>query len=109
LGGRVVAGYLSFSRRPGDSSARTAHPEPGLAVDYAADGRAIGLEITAPSRVTLSDINRVLTALGQEPATADELAPLFVTRGGGAVVGGRVTGTSRAAHSPLPHRGLERK
>ena len=52
-GGRVLAGYLTFGRRPGDSSARTAQPEPGIAVDYAADGRAIGLEITAPSKVTL--------------------------------------------------------
>ena len=85
--GRVLAGYLTFSRRPGDSSVRTSRPQPGLAVDYAADGRAIGLEITAPSLVTLQAINGVLVALGQEPATADELAPLFVTRGGGAVVG----------------------
>jgi hypothetical protein len=81
-----MAGYLSFSRRPGDTSARTSHPAPGLAVDHAEDGRAIGLEITAPSWITLLDINRVLASVGQEPATADELAPLFVTRGRGAGV-----------------------
>ena len=85
LGGRVMAGYLTFARRPGDTAARTTHPEPGLAVDHADDGRAIGLEITAPGKVTLSDINRVLATLGQAPATADELAPLFVARGGGVV------------------------
>lgn len=81
-----MGGYLTFGRRPGNVAARTSHPEPGLAVDHGDDGRAIGLEITAPSRVTLRDINRVLESLGQPPATADELAPLFVKRGGGAVV-----------------------
>jgi hypothetical protein len=81
IGGRVLAGYLTFGRQPGDKTARTSHPLPGLAVDHADDGHAIGLEITAPSRVTLHDINQVLTSLGQAPATADELAPLFVTRG----------------------------
>jgi hypothetical protein len=45
------------------------------------------LEITAPSLVTLEAINGVLAAVGQPPATADELAPLFVARSGGAVVG----------------------
>jgi hypothetical protein len=56
-------------------------------VDYSADDRPIGLEITAPSVVTLEAINRVLAALGQPLATADELAPLFATRGGAAAVG----------------------
>jgi hypothetical protein len=82
-GGRVIAGYLTFGRRPGDRAARTSHPAPGLAVDHADDGRAIGLEITAPGKVTLNDINQVLVSVGQAPATADELAPLFVTRGVG--------------------------
>jgi hypothetical protein len=88
LGGRVMAGYLTFGRRLGDTAVRTSHPEPGLAVDHADDGRAIGLEITAPSRVTLRDINRVLESVGQAPASADELAPLFVKRGGPAVPAG---------------------
>jgi hypothetical protein len=80
--GKLTAAYLTFGRRPGDTSARTAAPEPGLVVDYAADGRPIGIEITAPSRVTLEAINRVLSGLGEPPATADELALLFAPRGG---------------------------
>jgi hypothetical protein len=83
--GKVMAGYLSFGRRPGDVSVRTTQPESGLVVDYASDDRPIGLEITAPSRVTLEAINRVLVALDQAPATVGELAPLFATRGGAAV------------------------
>ncbi len=56
-------------------------------VDFAADGRPIGLEITAPNRITLEAINRVLVPLGQDEATMAELAPLFSTRGGAAVAG----------------------
>jgi hypothetical protein len=79
--GKLVAGYLTFGRRPDDVSVRTMNPEPGLVVDYAADGRPIGLEVTAPSRVTLESINRVLVALGQPPATAAELGLLLAPRG----------------------------
>lgn len=47
-------------------------------LDYAADGRAIGIEITAPSCFELAQLNRVLEQLGHPPATADELSPLPV-------------------------------
>ncbi len=55
---------------------RTARQEAGLLIDYTADGRPIGIEITAPSKVTLEAINRALAAAQQEPATTDEFAPL---------------------------------
>ena len=80
-----MAGYLTFGRRPGDESVATTRPEPGLVVDFAADSRPIGLEITSPSVVTLEAINRVLTSLGQSPATERELSLLFASRGGAAV------------------------
>ena len=78
--GRLMAGYLSFGREPGDASVRTAEVGAGLVVDYAADGRAIGVEITAPSAVSLESINGVLAAVGQPPATERELALLFAAR-----------------------------
>jgi hypothetical protein len=83
--GKLMAGYLTFGRRPGDESVTTSQPEPGLVVDFAADSRPIGLEITSPSVVTLEAINRVLTTLGQSPATERELSLLFASRGGAAV------------------------
>lgn len=83
--GRLMAGYLTFGRRPGDESVRTTQPEPGLVVDFAADFRPIGLEITSPSVVTLEAIKRVLTTLGQPLATEKELSLLFATRRGTAV------------------------
>lgn len=85
--GRPMAGYLTFGRRPGDVSVRTTEPEPGLVVDYAEDARPIGLEITAPSKVSLEAINRVIVPLGQPPATLKELALLFADRGGVPYVG----------------------
>ena len=74
--GRPLAAYLYLPRRPGDRSARTERPEPGLVVDFTADGRPMGIEITAPSRVSLDGINRVLARLGMDPIQRAELAPL---------------------------------
>jgi len=48
-------------------------------VDYAGDNRPIGIEITAPSQISLEAINRILSAARQTLATSDDLAPLAVT------------------------------
>jgi hypothetical protein len=85
MNGKLLAAYLSIGRKPGDSSVRTTRPEPGLVVDFAADDRPIGLEISSPSVVGLEAINRVLVDLGQVPATERELSILFTSRGGVAV------------------------
>ena len=74
--GKPLAAYLYLLRKPGDTSARTAQQGEGLLIDLAADGRAIGIEIAAPSRVSLEALNRALAAVNQAPATADELRPL---------------------------------
>jgi hypothetical protein len=87
--GKLIAGYLTFGRRPDDVSVRSTNPEPGFVVDYAADDRPIGLEVTAPSRVTLESINRVLVSLGQPPATTEELRLLLPSCGDGRRSGSR--------------------
>ena len=74
--GKLMAAYLYLPRRPGDVSVRTERQAEGLLIDFAADGRAIGVEIAAPSRVSLDTLNHALAAVNQEPATADELGPL---------------------------------
>ena len=76
LRGKPVAAYLYLPRDTNDHSARTEKREKGLLVDYAADGRAIGIEITAPNQVTLEAINHTLAALAEEPATSEEFAPV---------------------------------
>jgi hypothetical protein len=74
--GRPLAAYYYLPRRDGDRSARTEHAGSGLVVDFAADGRPIGVEITAPSRLDLGELNRLLSTLGQDPVEPEDLAPL---------------------------------
>ncbi|MEO6594942.1 MAG: DUF2283 domain-containing protein [Planctomycetota bacterium] len=74
--GRPLAAYYHFARREGDTSVRCEEAEGGLVVDYAADGRPIGIEITAPSRLVPSQFNELLTRLGHAPLAPEELAPL---------------------------------
>lgn len=74
--GKPLAAYYYLPRRDGDRSARTERADGGLLVDYAADGRAIGIEITSPSNLTVAQLNRVLERLGEKPVERADLAPL---------------------------------
>ena len=75
--GKVVAAYYYLPQRPGQKSYRTRRMEPGLIVDFNRAGRPIGIEITAPSKVTLPAFNRVLKELGQPPLKRSDIAPLL--------------------------------
>ncbi len=74
--GRALAAYYYLPRRPGDKSHRTAVAAPGILIDFNRSGKPIGLDITAPSKVTLAVLNRVLRELGIPPAKRADLAPL---------------------------------
>lgn len=75
--GRPLAAYLYLSRRTAEKSAKTQASSDGLlVVDYAADGRPIGIEITAPAAVTLDRINALLKVLGEPPLLEQEFKPL---------------------------------
>jgi uncharacterized protein YuzE len=74
--GRPLAAYLYLPRGKEDRSVRTAKAEPGMVIDLEQSGRAIGIEITAPTMVTVSDLNRVLTEFGAQPISREDLAPL---------------------------------
>lgn len=74
--GRPIAAYLYFPGDPGRASVRTRRFSPGLVVDLAGNGKPIGIEITAPSRITVAALNRALTAIGAEKLTSSDLAPL---------------------------------
>ena len=74
---RPLAAYLYLAHPTGERSARTEPSPDGLVVvDYAADGRPIGVEITAPEAVTLERLNGVLRELGQPPLPETEFRPL---------------------------------
>ncbi|MBI2370674.1 MAG: DUF2283 domain-containing protein [Deltaproteobacteria bacterium] len=75
--GRPLAAYYYFPRRPGQKGFRSRRVEPGMVIDFGQSGDPIGIEITAPSKVTLTGINRVLGELGLPPLKRSDLAPLL--------------------------------
>lgn len=75
--GRPIAAYYYLPRKRGQKSHRTRRIEPGLVIDLSRDGQPIGIEITAPSKVSVASLNRVLTKLGLSWVTRVELSPLL--------------------------------
>jgi hypothetical protein len=75
--GRPIAAYYYLPRETTQKSARTRRVEPGLIIDFTAEGQAIGIEITAPPKVSLAALNAVLKELGQAPASEIDLAPVL--------------------------------
>jgi uncharacterized protein YuzE len=75
--GRPVAAYYYLPREADQKSARTRRVEPGLIIDYTTKGQPIGIEITAPSKMSLAALNAVLKDLGCPPASQADLAPLL--------------------------------
>ncbi len=75
--GRPVAAYYYLPRQANQKSVRTRRVEPGLIVDFAAEGQAIGIEITTPAKVSLAALNAVLRELGYPPASQVDLAPVL--------------------------------
>ena len=68
--------YLHLPRASTDRSVSCEKVSGGFVVDYTADGRAIGVELTTPTRVDRSRLNAVLERLGQPPVSREDLAPL---------------------------------
>ncbi|MGH9383821.1 MAG: DUF2283 domain-containing protein [Vicinamibacterales bacterium] len=75
--GRPIAAYYYLPRGGSEKSVRTRRVEPGLVIDFTADGRAIGIEITSPSKLSLTILNDVLHQLGQPAASQADLAPVL--------------------------------
>ena len=75
--GRPIAAYYYLPRSADQKSVRTQRVEPGLIIDFAADGQAIGIEITSPELLSLHELNAVLQQLRQAPATEADLAPVL--------------------------------
>ena len=74
--GRPLAGYLHLPRHDGDVAARSERADEDLVIDYAADGRPIGIELLSPATLTLEALNAVLAALKLPPAARSDLTPL---------------------------------
>jgi hypothetical protein len=75
--GRPIAAYYYLPCEANQRSARSRRVEPGLVIDFAAGGEAIGIEITTPSKISLVALNAVLRELGHAPASSTDLAPVL--------------------------------
>jgi uncharacterized protein YuzE len=74
--GRPFAAYIYLDRRPGEKSVRTQEVTSDLLVDYAEDGRALGIKVVTPEAVTLEEILEVFDRLGLARPAEAELEPL---------------------------------
>jgi hypothetical protein len=74
--GRPLAAYLYLPREPDEKSFRTSKASLGMVVDFNRSGKPIGIELTAPTEVTLPALNQVLSDLGLPPVSAADLEPL---------------------------------
>lgn len=74
--GRPFAAYISLDRRPGDKSVRSEEMAPEIVVDFAADGRPLGVEVVSPDATPLEQILSVFDKLGLGRPDPAELSPL---------------------------------
>jgi len=74
--GRPFAAYIYLDRRPGEKTARSEEVGPEIVVDFAADGRPIGVEIISPDVVGVEEILSVFDKLGVGRPELAELAPV---------------------------------
>ncbi len=74
--GRPFAAYLCLQHDTSVSVSHSRRFESGVVADFSEDGRCTGLELTAPSMVTLEAVNGVLKQVGRSPVTAEDLRPL---------------------------------
>lgn len=49
----------------------------GYVIDFARNGRPIGIEVTSPATVTVAGVNRLLVELGLKKVTRKVLKPLL--------------------------------
>jgi uncharacterized protein YuzE len=70
-------GYLYLSEDPNEKSELSRRIEPAMVIDLNGEGKLIGIELLAPSKVTLEAINGILEEYGLEPLKKSDLAPLL--------------------------------
>jgi len=76
-GGRPRLGYLYLSEDPNEKSEHSRRVGAAMVIDLNKGGKLIGIELLAPSMVTLEAINGILKEYGMEPLKESDLAPLL--------------------------------
>ncbi len=75
--GRPYVAYLYLPSKPNEKRHKCRRVEPGMILDVNKEGKLIGIELTAPSMVTLDAVNNILKEYGLEPLKESDLAPLL--------------------------------
>jgi uncharacterized protein YuzE len=73
---RAIVAYYRLPRHPRQTITSTRRAELGLNVDLDAKGRLLGIEITAPSKLNLAALNRLLRNFGCAPLRRADLRSL---------------------------------
>ncbi len=74
--GRLFAAHVSLAHGAGTRAVRTQRYPGGLIVDFAEDGRPLGIELLDPANEPVQRINDLLEELGAERVPDEALAPL---------------------------------
>lgn len=74
--GKPFAAYYYLPRHASDHSAKVEVVDSTYNIDYAVDGRPIGIEIIQPGSVTTANLNAILLRLAVAPAAPADLLPL---------------------------------
>ena len=74
--GKPLSAYLYLSHNQNEPSIKTIKYTDGIVIDFDIKNNPIGIEITAPSLVTTSEINTILEKLHVTSIPAVELLPL---------------------------------
>jgi hypothetical protein len=75
--GKILAAYIYLSRSTGCISAFTKKAREGIILDFNRNNEVIGIELTAPSKISITELNQVLDEYHLAPLTTQELAPLL--------------------------------
>jgi hypothetical protein len=74
--GKLLAAYLYLPRAAGAKAVKTSDAGRGVKIDYDAHEKPIGVEITAPSAISVDELIALLATLGIDQLDRAELAPL---------------------------------
>jgi uncharacterized protein YuzE len=74
--GKPLAAYLYLPRPTGTRAARTVDAGRGVHVDFDERGTAIGVEISAPSALSVAELNAILVEHGINELDEEEYGPL---------------------------------
>jgi hypothetical protein len=74
--GKPLSAYLHLPRSNRAKAVRSDAWPPGLVVDFMADGKPFGVEITTPAFVDLDEVNELLRDLHVQQIETRDLAPL---------------------------------